>query len=84
MAIGRDGRLSGPELGEALCAGVLASGCDILNVGIVPTPLLYYATHISNRLIMALLYLGLIGVLLVGYWDASMHLSYLWETSDDS
>jgi Zn-dependent protease len=37
----------------------------------------YYNTHISNRLSMALMYLGLIAALLLGYWDASQHLSYL-------
>jgi Zn-dependent protease len=37
----------------------------------------YYATHISNRLSMAILYLGLIAALLLGYWDASQHLAYL-------
>lgn len=43
--VGRDARLSGPELHKALCAGLLASGCDIVDIGIVPTPLLYFATH---------------------------------------
>lgn len=39
----------------------------------------YYNTHISNRLSMALMYLGLIAALLLGYWDASMHLSDIYE-----
>jgi len=34
----------------------------------------YYNTHISNRLSMAMMYLGLIAALLLGYWDASEHL----------
>ena len=34
----------------------------------------YYNTHISNRLSMAVMYLGLIAMLLLGYWDASEHL----------
>ena len=44
-----------------------------------PTPEMqaYYNTHISNRLSMALMYLGLIAALLLGYWDANAHLSYL-------
>jgi len=42
----------------------------------------YYNTHISNRLSMALMYLGLIAALLLGYWDASQHLSYLMENSN--
>jgi len=37
----------------------------------------YYNTHISNRLIMAMLYIILIAALLLGYWDANNHLSYL-------
>ena len=40
----------------------------------------YYNTHISNRLTMALLYLGLLAALMLGYWDASAHLSYLQDT----
>ena len=43
----RDGRLSSPELFEALGAGIRASGCNVLNLGIAPTPLLYFATHTS-------------------------------------
>lgn len=39
----------------------------------------YYNTHISNRLTMGLMYLGLIAALLLGYWDASSHLSYLMD-----
>jgi hypothetical protein len=34
----------------------------------------YYNTHISNRFSMALMFLGLIAALLLGYWDASEHL----------
>jgi Zn-dependent protease len=51
-----------------------------------PTPEMeaYYNTHISNRLTMALLYIGLIAVLLLGYWDASQSLSYLMEGSPSS
>ena len=39
----------------------------------------YYNTHISNRLSMALMYLGLTAALLLGYWDASQHLRYLMD-----
>lgn len=44
VVIARDGRLSGPILSQALCAGLLATGCDVIDLGMVPTPLLYYAT----------------------------------------
>jgi Zn-dependent protease len=37
----------------------------------------YYTTHFSNRITMALMYLGLLAALLLGYWDASQHLYYL-------
>jgi phosphomannomutase/phosphoglucomutase len=46
MAVGRDGRLSGPALIAALSDGILATGCDVIDVGVVPTPLLYYATNV--------------------------------------
>lgn len=46
VVIGRDGRLSGPRLSSALAEGILSSGCDVIDLGLVPTPLLYYATHI--------------------------------------
>ncbi|HUB67201.1 MAG TPA: site-2 protease family protein [Candidatus Methylacidiphilales bacterium] len=51
-----------------------------------PTPEMeqYYNTHISNRLSMALMYLGLIGALLAGYWNASQHLAYLWQNNSSS
>jgi len=45
MAVGRDGRLSGPRLQQALMEGLLAGGCDVIDVGQVPTPVLYFATH---------------------------------------
>src|SRR3989338_2003830 len=42
---GRDGRLSGPELVAALSRGLNAAGCDVIDIGRVPTPVLYFATH---------------------------------------
>ena len=45
VVIGRDGRLSSPELADALSNGLRAGGCDVIDVGMVPTPVLYYATH---------------------------------------
>lgn len=41
----RDGRLSSPELFEALSEGIQASGCNVVNLGVAPTPVLYFATH---------------------------------------
>ena len=45
LIVGRDGRLSSPSLCEHLVAGVRASGCNVVDLGIVPTPLVYFATH---------------------------------------
>lgn len=45
VVIGRDGRKSSPEFAESLAKGLMASGVDVLDIGMVPTPLLYFATH---------------------------------------
>ena len=43
VAVGRDGRLSGPSLSAALVRGLVASGVDVVDVGMVTTPMLYFA-----------------------------------------
>ena len=48
LVVGRDGRLPGPELSEALVAGLRATGRDVIDIGSVPTPVLYFATHYLN------------------------------------
>ena len=45
IAVGRDGRLSGPELSGALMDGICAAGCDAIDVGCVPTPVTYFAAY---------------------------------------
>ncbi len=45
IAVGRDGRLSGPELAGALMQGIVAAGVDAIDVGCVPTPLTYFAAY---------------------------------------
>ncbi len=45
MIVARDGRLSGPELSEALSKGLRAAGMNVTDIGRVPTPVLYFATH---------------------------------------
>ncbi len=45
VAVGRDCRLSSPRLYDALCAGLLETGLHVVDVGIGPTPLLYFAVH---------------------------------------
>lgn len=43
VAVGRDGRLSSPQLEAGLVQGLTASGVDVARIGIGPTPMLYYA-----------------------------------------
>lgn len=45
IAVGRDGRLSGPELSAALMEGIRMAGIDSIDVGCVPTPVVYFAAH---------------------------------------
>ena len=45
IAIGRDGRLSGPELIAALARGIQKSGIDVIDVGLVATPMVYFAAY---------------------------------------
>ncbi len=45
LVVGRDGRLSGPELSQALAAGIRASGANVVDVGPVTTPMTYFAAH---------------------------------------
>ena len=46
IAVGRDGRLSGPKLRDALVEGIRSTGTGVVDVGMVATPLLYYANHV--------------------------------------
>lgn len=48
VVVGRDGRLSGPELSEALQNGLLSGGIDVIDIGMVPTPLVYFAANTQN------------------------------------
>lgn len=43
VAVGRDGRLSGPMISEALIRGLVASGVEVIDIGAVTTPMLYFA-----------------------------------------
>jgi len=43
IAIGRDGRLSGPDLAAALASGITSAGVDVVDIGCVPTPVTYFA-----------------------------------------
>jgi phosphomannomutase/phosphoglucomutase len=45
VIVARDGRHSGAAFSRALSDGLMASGCDVLDIGMVPTPVLYFATY---------------------------------------
>ena len=45
VVVGRDGRLSGPALSHALIEGLMEAGCEVKDIGCVPTPVLYFAAH---------------------------------------
>lgn len=45
FVVGRDGRTSGPDLVKALIDGIISTGCDVKDIGCVPTPVMYFATH---------------------------------------
>jgi phosphomannomutase/phosphoglucomutase len=45
IAVGRDGRLSGPRLRDALVAGIRSAGVGVVDIGMVTTPMLYFATY---------------------------------------
>ncbi|MDO8310968.1 MAG: phosphomannomutase/phosphoglucomutase, partial [Sideroxyarcus sp.] len=48
IAIGRDGRLSGPEFAQALARGIRKSGINVIDVGRVATPMVYFAAFQLN------------------------------------
>lgn len=45
VAVGRDGRLSGPDLSAALIRGLMAAGMQVIDIGLATTPMLYFAAH---------------------------------------
>jgi phosphomannomutase len=48
IVIGRDGRLSSPMLAEALIRGALDAGVEVVDIGVGPTPMLYYAAKMED------------------------------------
>jgi len=48
VVIGRDGRLSGPALSAALAEGLQAAGVDVVDLGMVATPMVYFATNVLD------------------------------------
>jgi len=45
VVVGRDGRLSGPMLVSSLIRGIISTGCNVKDIGCVPTPVLYFGTY---------------------------------------
>ncbi len=45
VVVARDGRLSGPDLIKALSTGIQSTGVNVIDIGMVPTPVLYFATY---------------------------------------
>ena len=50
IVVARDGRASSEELSEALIKGLRETGRDVIDIGLAPTPVLYYATHYLDTL----------------------------------
>ncbi len=46
ICLGYDGRLSSPTLCKALTEGLLTTGIDVIHIGLVTTPMLYFSTHV--------------------------------------
>lgn len=49
VSCGRDGRLSSPSLQEALIEGILSTGVDAIDIGMVPTPVMYFSLFTLER-----------------------------------
>jgi phosphomannomutase / phosphoglucomutase len=64
VVVGTDGRHSSPALREHLVGGLLASGCDVIDIGTVATPMLYFACHHLQ---------GMTGVMVTGSHNPADH-----------
>jgi len=49
LVVGRDGRLSSPVFGEALIEGLISAGCNIVDIGVCPTPVYYFSIFHLNK-----------------------------------
>ncbi|PPU19224.1 phosphomannomutase/phosphoglucomutase [Xanthomonas arboricola] len=45
VVVGRDGRLSGPELANGLIDGLRRAGCQVIDIGLAPTPVVYFGAY---------------------------------------
>lgn len=49
LLVGRDGRISSQRIFDALSQGISSTGCNVIDIGVVPTPVLYYAAEKSGH-----------------------------------
>jgi phosphomannomutase len=72
ICVGRDGRLSSPLLHDAVCQGIVDCGFDVIDVGVGPTPMLYYASYTSSAA-------G--GIMITGSHNPPSHngLKFVWQ-----
>lgn len=49
LIIGRDGRLSSERIFSALCKGIISTGCHVIDIGVVPSPVVYFAAKQSKN-----------------------------------
>jgi phosphomannomutase/phosphoglucomutase len=49
IALGRDCRLSSPQFSESLSLGLISTGCDVFDLGTIPTPLLYFCMYFKKK-----------------------------------
>ena len=49
LVVGRDGRLSSPRIYQQLIDALKATGCDVIGIGLVATPMLYFATALLRH-----------------------------------
>ena len=64
IVVARDGRDSSPGLTAALISGIIASGCDVLDIGLVPTPILFFVSYHSA---------GRTGIMMTGGYHAAKY-----------
>lgn len=50
LIVAQDARIHSQELASALIKGILQSGCNVINIGVVPTPVMYFATYHFNNI----------------------------------
>jgi phosphomannomutase/phosphoglucomutase len=49
LVVGRDGRLSSPSYGEALIEGLISTGCNVVDIGVCPTPVYYFSIYYLDK-----------------------------------